>query len=296
MRYYLKKLIPEFILNYRRKILKSRAEAKRELLKKQGEVVHENDIINALKSAGIQEGDDVMIHSSLSSLGYVEGGALCVIKAFKKIVGNKGNILMPSFPATGYNFDYMSDSPIFNVRETPSQMGVITETFRNMKGVMRSLHPMDPVCVFGPLANWYTSEHFGQLVPHNEKSPFKKLVSRKGKIVLLGVKLESVTNFHTIEDEIENFAFPVYHDKIFTGVLIDENGKKQSMQTKVHNPEMSKKRQCNAFESDFLEHGVMRKFNLSDAYCAVIDAEAMHNRLLELYAKGITIYNPSGLN
>ena len=53
-------------------------------------------IKTALKDIGVQKGQAVMVHTSLSSLGYVCGGAQSVIEALLESVGDEGTIMMPT--------------------------------------------------------------------------------------------------------------------------------------------------------------------------------------------------------
>lgn len=294
IRSFLKILLPDVLVQaYKRRRSKRRA-AEREELKQSGQVLTPQQMLQVLRQQGIQPGDALMVHSSLSKMGYVEGGAEAVINVLLEGIGEQGTLLMPSFPGSGYNYDHLKNNPLFDVRHTPSNMGIITELFRKHEGVLRSMHPTDPVCAFGKEAQWFVKDHFNQPTPYNEYSPFMKLVQRHGKILLLGVKLESVTNFHTPEDAIKDFKFPVYHEKIFTARLKDENGKELNMLTKVHNPEQSKKRRCNDLEEALLKDGVMKKFNMGAAVCYVIDAATMHHWLMEKYKEGVTMYTPEG--
>ena len=50
-------------------------------------VVSQADIVESLRQMGVREGDGVMVHSSLSSIGYVEGGAPTVVEAFLALLG-----------------------------------------------------------------------------------------------------------------------------------------------------------------------------------------------------------------
>ncbi len=296
LRSFLKHITPQFIIELYRSQRSKQNASKREGLKQKGEVLTESEVKNALTQIGIKTGDVVMLHSSLSKLGYVDGGASTLISALMKTVESEGTLLMPSFPAIGFNYDHLKKDPLFDVRNTPSKMGIVTEVFRTMPGVVRSLHPTDPVCAWGNDAAYFVKDHFGQLTPYNAQSPFMRLIERRGKILLIGVKLESVTNFHTPEDAILNFKYPVYHEKVLTVRLKDENGKVLNMVTKVHDPEMSKKRRCNDLEKAFLENGIMVKFKLGRADCYAIDAKMMHEWLVESYKKGITMYTPFGEN
>lgn len=59
-------------------------------------LVTPNDIATALKDIGVQKGQTIMVHTSLSSLGYVCGGAQSVIEALLERVGDEGTIMMPT--------------------------------------------------------------------------------------------------------------------------------------------------------------------------------------------------------
>jgi aminoglycoside 3-N-acetyltransferase len=53
-------------------------------------------IVNGLKRLGLAPGMAVEVHSSLSRLGFVEGGASTVIQALMEVVGEQGAIVMPA--------------------------------------------------------------------------------------------------------------------------------------------------------------------------------------------------------
>lgn len=295
MREFLRKILPLSLINFYKKRKKQSRLKERELLLKSNQVVTIGYIVNRLKQIGLHSGDVVMLHSSLSKLGYVENGANSVIDAFKEVIGDNGTLMMPAFPAIGFNYDYLKTNPVFDVTQTPSKMGAITETFRMQNSVLRSLHPTDSVIAIGEHALYLTKDHFGQLTPYNSRSPFYRLCELKGKIILIGVDLNSLTNLHTLEDAVENFKFPVYHEQIFNCRLIDEKGAELIMNTKVHNPVYSKKRQCNALIPHFEKAGFLKHFKIGLADCMLIDAFAMHEWMLKNYfEKGITMYTPNG--
>jgi len=290
LRQFLKIIVPAFVIDlYKKRRSKRNADNRKQL-----EIITEEEIKEALLKAGLKSGDTIMLHSSLKSLGNVKNGAADVINAFKKVIGLGGTLVMPSFPAIGFNYDYLNSDPVFDIKQTPSKMGIITEAFRKMNDVQRSFHPTDPVCVLGKQTEYLIKDHFGQLTPYNENSPFYKLILVKAKIVLIGVKLETVTNFHTPEDAIKDFKYPVYHSKIFSARMIDEFGKEVSMKTKVHDSAFSKKRKCNDLLNAFENVNVLSQFKIRNTNCMIVDAEKMHNWLIENYKNGITMYTPFG--
>jgi aminoglycoside 3-N-acetyltransferase len=161
--------------------------------------------------------------------------------------------------------------------------------------VYRSFHPTDSVCAKGTLAEFYTNSHFGQLTPYNEHSPFRKLCSKGGKILMLGTTLNGAcTNLHTLEDAVD-FKYPVYDPTIFDVKMIDEKGQELNMKTKVHNPEYSGKRNCDALKPLFEKEGVLQNGYVGEAKTMLIDANKMLEVMIKNYTdKGITMYTPFG--
>lgn len=289
------KYSPEFLLSalrdvkkkIRRKELLHRAEKK--------DFIPLNQLLNNLKSIGLNKGDSVLVHSSLSKIGLLEKGPETLIDALLAVIGKEGTLLMPAFPAKGRNKDYLTEYPSFDILKTPSSMGVVTEYFRKLPGVKRSFHPTDSVCALGPLAEYYTNSHFGELTPYTINSPFRKLCSKNGKILMLGTTLNGAcTNLHTLEDAV-NFKYPVYDNTIFTVEMLDEHGDRSIMKTKVHNPVYSAKRNCDALKPLFEKEGVLVNGKIGEADSMLIDANAMLESMIRNYnVYGVTMYTPYG--
>lgn len=295
MRDVLKKILPSFLIDVYKKAKKKKRALKREEIKNSGKAIGSDEIKQILIEQGIKQGDTIMLHSSLSKIGLVEGGADTVIRSVLEVIGNEGTLAMPSFPGFGFNVDYLKSEPVFDLRSTPSRMGIITETFRKMPGVKRSLHPTEPVCALGPKADQITKDHFGQLTPYTPSSPFGRLAELNAKILLLGVDLDTLSNLHTLEDAVQDFKFPVYLKEIFNCRLINEEGKELVMKTKVHDPIWSKKRRCRELESMFMKDGCLKKAKLGNAELSIIEAGKMHESMIKHYkSKGVTMYTPQG--
>lgn len=116
---------------------------------KQRKHVIKDDIERALRTVGIENGDVVLVHSSVSSFGYVESGADTVIDALLETVGNDGTIVMPTFTWGSF---HDKGKVLFDLVRTPSETGKITEVFRRRKGVIRSTHICHSVAALGPHA------------------------------------------------------------------------------------------------------------------------------------------------
>lgn len=102
--------------------------------------LNKQDLINGFCKAGINKGDEIEVHSSLSSFGYVDGGAENVISALKETVGDNGSIFMPALrlsPELPLTEDdkkagITSKIKILPENRTHSAMGIIADTFRMM--------------------------------------------------------------------------------------------------------------------------------------------------------------------
>jgi aminoglycoside 3-N-acetyltransferase len=117
-------------------------------------------------------------------------------------------------------------NPAFDVRATPSNVGIIPETFRLMPGVMRSVHPTHSVCGIGPLAVEILEPHIQDSTPCGLFSPFHILPRLKGQILMLGCGLEPNTSMHAIEELIVPpylFSPPIqYHLTLSNGQVVEK--------------------------------------------------------------------------
>ena len=287
---------PEFLLSLAKHFKKNQRRKYLNQQKQSASIITIEKLIADLQKIGLKQNDAVIVHCSLSKIGYVKNGAADIVDAIEKVIGKEGTLLMPSFPAKGRNKDYLASNPVFDVRHTPSQMGVVTEYFRTLPDVKRSFHPTDSVCARGKLATWITESHFRQLTPYNAYSPFRKLCDVNGKILMLGTTLNGAcTNLHTLEDAVD-FKYPVYDEQIFEAAMIDENGNAHQMKTKVHNPDYSSKRNNDELKPLFKKEGVLVDGKIGEASSILIDAKKLLEVMIKYYfSEGVTMYTPRGV-
>jgi len=166
-------------------------------------------LCNELKAFGITKCDTVIVHSSLSSLGYVCGGQAAVVEALLKSVGEDGTIVMPaqtgnhdpagsSFPLEWHD-TIRQNMPVFNKDITTAHhMGRIAECFRTYPGTLRSDHPCDSFTANGKLAKQITENHV--LSPSlGMDTPLGSLYRLGAKVLLIGVDYSVCTAFHLSE-------------------------------------------------------------------------------------------------
>lgn len=168
-----------------------------------GDIEAMNDIVcrmaHDLASLGVRKAGILLVHSSLKSLGKLPEGPETAVEALIEALGSEGTLLMP---ALSYE-TVKVENPFFDVANTPSCVGALTEFFRTRPGTMRSVHPTHSVCGIGPDAGRLLSEHSRDVTPCGAHSPFSKLKAAAGQILFLGCGLKPNTSMHAVEELVE---------------------------------------------------------------------------------------------
>ena len=139
-----------------------------------------------LVALGIEKRDDLLVHSSYKQLGGVDGGIETVIQAMLSVLGDSGTLLFPTLSYSTVTPKSPVNNPVFDVINTPSCVGAISNVFMKMDGVERSLHPSHSVAAFGARQNEYINGHELDDEPVGPNSPFFKLGQFGGKVLFLG--------------------------------------------------------------------------------------------------------------
>ncbi|MCX7598265.1 MAG: AAC(3) family N-acetyltransferase [Armatimonadetes bacterium] len=167
--------------------------------------VYLRDVVRAAREVGVQPGDTVMFHSSLSSMGWVVGGPNTVIDAFLEAVGPEGTVAVPTL------WWHPTDPPLnladWDVHTSPSYVGLITETFRKRPDSVRSDNPTHSVSAIGRRAHELTRDHgraglrpcvFGDTAFARE-SPWQRLYDWDAAYCFIGVDFSVNTMGHFAE-------------------------------------------------------------------------------------------------
>ena len=137
-----------------------------------------NDIEDGLRQLGLGAGDIVLLHSSLASLGHVEGGADTVIDAFLGVLGESGTLVVPTFGA----------------------LGAIPDAVKARAEVVHSIHPLASAAAIGPAAEDLCRDHWQPAMAHAEDTPYTRIANQGGYVCLLGVDQDRNTTLHTVEE------------------------------------------------------------------------------------------------
>ncbi len=140
--------------------------------------VTQQNIEAGLRQLGLGRGEIVMMHSSLASLGWVEGGADAVLSALLEVLGPDGTLVVPIF----------------------GDLGILTKIVENHPRAIRSSHPLAAVAAIGKEAPTICREHWKAELAHGPDTPYTRIADLGGWVLLLGVDQDRNTTLHTVEE------------------------------------------------------------------------------------------------
>mgnify|MGYP000843802928 FL=1 len=178
--------------------------------------VTKKDLEQKFVDLGIQRGDIVLIHASLSSMGYVIGGPESIYNALKSVVGEEGTIVVPSQTveiSDPVNWHYppvpvewhdsiREDLPAYNKKLSFSKsMGSFSNFIGILPQAIRGEHPMYSFTAIGHRAAEIAPNE-GFDFPFGEQSPLGKMYALKAKILMIGTNFETNTSLHLAENRL----------------------------------------------------------------------------------------------
>ncbi|MBO5176959.1 MAG: AAC(3) family N-acetyltransferase [Lachnospiraceae bacterium] len=224
-------------------------------------------LIQQLQDMGIKRTDNLLVHSSMKSLGAVQGGADTVLDALMEAVP-EGLLILPT-----HTWKQMSEEyNIFDPETEPVCVGILPELFRKRPGVLRSLHPTHSVAVYGKGAAEYIRGEENRTTPCPPNGCWGKLKDSKAKILLLGVTHTRNTYIHSIE---ESFEIPErFTDKPTRFLVKMPDGSSKAVDMYRHynkiNPHISE--DFDKMKSGYEKAGATKTVRLGDAECILCEA------------------------
>ncbi|MGZ4164172.1 MAG: aminoglycoside N(3)-acetyltransferase [Tumebacillaceae bacterium] len=187
-----------------------------------------------LRALGVKPGMTLLVHSSLSSIGWVCGGPVAVVQALMDVLTEEGTLVMPTHSADltdpagwgkppipkEWHQTVRDTMPAFDPQHTPTRkMGRIVDVFRTMAGVKRSNHPHTSFAAWGRHQEQVVGNH-GLDFGLGEQSPLARVYELSGHVLLLGVGFGNNTSFHLSENRATQNVLKIQGAPIF------ENGQR----------------------------------------------------------------------
>jgi aminoglycoside 3-N-acetyltransferase len=173
------------------------------------------DVTDALLAIGIKKGNTLLVHADAIVAAQFPSMPTDqrldrLIEAIEAAIGASGTLVMPAF-----TYSFTKDEP-FDVLNTPSKVGMVSERFRTLPGVSRSADPIFSFACKGPIARELCSvrveECFGS------ESVFAALHRLNAHIVDLGCSLNHGGTFvHYVETA---HGVDYRYKKVFSGTVI----------------------------------------------------------------------------
>lgn len=239
-----------------------------------------------------QDFEVLMVHSSVNNMTPMfTGGPLDLLKMLIAFCGPDRTLVMPAFyfgeARDGSTRATFERQPRFDLRRTPSQMGLLTELFRRYKGVVPSRHPVYRLSALGPLATDLTRGHESAPTACGLGTPFDFMANHNTLILGIGKPFEVLTQVHHAEDVLgSEFPVPAFEVEPLPMTLVDGNGeipftlRGRSIQ---HKRNMWKLR-------GILDEQQLMEWTFHRVPLFATRADVVTRRLIEAARKGVTLY------
>ncbi len=227
----LNSLLPE---KYYRKLKLNYRKIRKTVLPKISEKQFRKILSNKLH---LTKGAVVFVHSSITNLN-VRFSPSQLLNILLDAVGEEGTILMPCNHLRERAEESLNSNKVFNVKGTPTTMGLLPELARRHKKAFRSLHPTLSVVAIGKFAKELTQSHHLSIYPFGELSPYYKITEYNGIIIGLGLETGQCLSFVHCSEDILKDKFPVktQMDEVFIGKVIDYEGDEIDVETLASHP------------------------------------------------------------
>lgn len=242
------------------------------------------DISGALTALGLAPGAVVFMHSSLSSLGEVDGGADTVVDAVLDVLGPEGTLAVPTFCSINRR-----RKKTYDPDTTPSEVGQITNALRSRPQAFRSLHIWQSMSAIGKRAEEMMSVH--RPVAWAADGPFWRLYEWDAFIMLLGVPYFRSTFWHLIEQ----WVHPAYGRwKESSGRIRNRDGSESPLKEKTFGPRPGHAHDFNKLGSRMEAQGLVSIGTVGNAMVRLYRARDAFDTGVAEYRKDPTLFIKTG--
>ena len=184
-------------------------------------VIGKTEILAALSAVGVKKGDTLLVHSSLSACGKIDGGAKTIIDAIIETIGPEGNFFVPTFQRSecylnGINKRWDHRPSDFRDRSSEAVRWVGTlplEFMRLYPDAPRGVHISHSWAGFGPKAAEVLSRQVEDEPPFSDNSCPMLVKDMGGKILHFGSPIGHTSFVHCFETHFNLPGLgPSYYD------------------------------------------------------------------------------------
>ncbi len=246
------------------------------------------DIVEKLKELGVNKGDNILVHSSWDAFNNYKGTPKELIDALLDLIGPEGTIAMPAYP--------LIRKKLFDVRNSVTKAGILSETFRHYPNVKRSANVSHSVCALGPKAVYLTKDHNLSKIRFDEFSPYYRACLLDFKIISLGLPTYFMgTICHCVEatmwKEIPYFKSFFNYNDLIEQHYIGEDGVEHSYKEYKEVVHVRN----DYFRNQYIYWRYFDKKHRSRSHISNLrigrfDSKYGYERLCELAKKGIVLY------
>ena len=241
----------------------------------------EAQLLELLQELGFRPGASVMVHSAFSHIKrrVPNISPERLIRLLQDLLGPEGTLLMPTFAFRGRQSHYVDSHSNFDVRSTPSAVGILTEVFRKMPDVIRSYHPTHAVAGWGRHARELLSTHhlggtFGV------KSPFYRLREFDGIVVGLGRRYRYSFTITHVAEELNPISREIAFDELPRKMIITDGDREIPYEFRILRPGLP--REYERISRIMRKDKILRYVTRAGLPCAVTRADPFLRRALQL--------------
>lgn len=242
----------------------------------------------------ISKGSIVFIHSSADNLN-IRFDALRVLEILLETVGEEGTLVFPCWHFTHRAEDYLRSGKVFDVRRSPSTLGMLSEMARRYPGAKRSLHPVNSIVAIGKNAAIITGSHHTDIYPCGEKSPYYLAMQLGGSIAGIGVNANFLSFVHCPEDIMkEQFPIKTRLDEVFEAKVKKEDGTIAIVKTMAAHPQI-KNNNILKFLNNHIEKSICKNITIKGNRFFIAHPKELFDAMVELAKESKTIYTEKAI-
>jgi aminoglycoside N3'-acetyltransferase len=250
-------------------------------LKKLYRPLSEKEFISILtQRIRIQEGSVVFIHSSVDTLN-IDFSVFRLLEILLETVGIDGTLVFPAWHFTHRAEDQLKKGLVFDVRRSPSVLGLLSELARRHPGAKRSIHPINSIVAIGKHAQEIVGEHGNSIYPCDETSPYYKIIRYNGIIAGLGVDTHFLSFVHCPEDVMkQQFPIKTRLDQVFGAKVKKPDGSVEII---------------NGFLKKYIPPNVCENFTIKGNRFFAARSKELFDSIVELSKENKTIYTDQAI-